>query len=375
MIASRQGSPVKNEGSKPDRRRSKSKQKRDNRRSRKRPEPSPLPTGPQRIQKLLARAGHGSRRACEEFIRAGRVTVDGVVVTELGTKADTAIQDLRIDGSPVKAEKAVYYLVNKPRGVVCTSDDPQHRPTVLDLVPHETRRVFSVGRLDYESRGLVILTNDGRLTNLLTHPRYGVEKTYQIRVRGSLEDEALERLRTGVWLSEGRTLPAKVWIERKRRSESVLGLVLCEGKNRQVRRMLAKVGHKVLALTRTGIGSIELKGLRDGGVRELSPFEIEELLRMARQNAQAPRTKPRSRQSRARSQGKPDPAGHELQPTPAARRSRSRPRASQGRGAPRDGSHNESRTDRAQRGSKTQNQDRSSRSGRRGRRNQRGDRR
>ncbi|MGE4146257.1 MAG: pseudouridine synthase, partial [Planctomycetota bacterium] len=275
---------------------------------------SGLTAGPQRLQKLLAQAGYGSRRACEEYLLTGRVTVDGVVVRELGSKADPAVQDVRVDDERLRAEGLVYYLVNKPRGVVCTSNDPERRQTIVELVPQEKRRVFSVGRLDQESRGLVILTNDGRLTNLLTHPRYGVEKTYQVRVRGEIDDEALERLRTGVWLSEGRTLPAKVWVERKRRDESVLGLAICEGKNRQVRRMLAKVGYKVLGLTRTAIGPLTVKGLRDGGVRELRPFEVDRLLRLAQQNAQAPRTAPRARRSRARSLGKPDPAAPPLGP-------------------------------------------------------------
>ena len=267
-----------------------------------------LLTGPQRIQKLLARAGYGSRRTCEEFILEGRVSVDGVVVTELGSKADPAVQDVRVDGNRLKRETSVYYLVNKPKGVVCTSKDPQHRQTVVDLVPNEGRRIFSVGRLDYESRGAVILTNDGRLTNLLTHPRYGVEKTYQVRVRGVPDSESLARLRSGIWLSEGMTLPARVWIVHKRRAESIVGITLCEGKNRQVRRMFAKVGHKVLGLTRTGIGPITLKGLGDGGVRELKRWEIDELLEDAQSNAQAPRTRPRGRGSRNKSLGKPDPA-------------------------------------------------------------------
>ena len=267
-----------------------------------------LLTGPQRIQKLLARAGFGSRRTCEEFILEGRVSVDGVVVTELGSKADPAVQDVRVDGNRLKRETSVYYLVNKPKGVVCTSKDPQHRQTVVDLVPNERRRIFSVGRLDYESRGAVILTNDGRLTNLLTHPRYGVEKTYQVRVRGVPDGESIARLRSGIWLSEGMTLPARVWIVHKRRAESIVGITLCEGKNRQVRRMFAKVGHKVLGLTRTGIGPITLKGLGDGGVRELKRWEIDELLEDAQSNAQAPRTRPRGRGSRNKSLGKPDPA-------------------------------------------------------------------
>ncbi len=282
-------------------------------------------TGPERLQKLLARAGYGSRRACEEIISEGRVTVDGEVVTELGSKADPAVQEVRVDGRRLRAEALVYYLLNKPKGVVCTSKDPQRRRTVTDIVP-ERRRIFSVGRLDYESRGAVILTNDGRLTNLLTHPRYGIEKTYHVRVRGTPAHEELERLRRGVWLSEGRTLPAKVWVIKERKEETELGVSLCEGKNRQVRRMFAKVGYKVLALTRTRIGPLTIKGLGDGDFRELRPQEIDTLTRLASRNAAAPGPRSGSvRGSRNRSLGKPDPAqgrgfGDEEAPRPAPRR-------------------------------------------------------
>ncbi|RMG15220.1 MAG: rRNA pseudouridine synthase [Planctomycetota bacterium] len=266
-------------------------------------------TGPERLQKLLARAGYGSRRKCEELITEGRVTVDGAEVTELGAKADPHQQDVRVDGRRLRLEDFVYYLVNKPKGVVCTSSDPQRRRTVLDLVPNERRRIFSVGRLDYESKGAVILTNDGAFSNLLTHPRYGVEKTYSVRVRGAVEPEAVERLRRGVWLAEGRTLPAKVWVIRRRRNETDLGVTLCEGKNRQVRRMFAKCGYKVLSLTRTKIGTLSLKGLAEGAARRLETAEVAALRRQALRNAQAPRSRPTGRRSRARSQGKPDPRG------------------------------------------------------------------
>jgi len=290
------------------------------RRTTKREQP-PASTGPERLQKLLARGGFGSRRACEEMIRDGRVTVDGQPVTALGTKADSSTQDVRVDGVRLRAETHVYYLVNKPKGVVCTSDDPEGRRTVVALVA-DRRRIFAVGRLDVESRGAVILTNDGRLTNLLTHPRYGVEKTYQVRVRGRPAPEELDRLRQGIWLSEGRTLPARVWVVRERRGETDLGVALCEGKNRQVRRMFAKVGHKVLGLTRTRIGPLTLKGLGDGDHRELTANEVAMLTRIASRNTAAPAG--RGRQSRLRSQGKPNPAGQELRPPPQPERDRSR---------------------------------------------------
>lgn len=265
--------------------------------------------GPERLQKLLARAGYGSRRKCEELITNGGVTIDGKVVTELGTKADPAEQEVRVEGRRLRVETPVYYLLNKPRGVLCTVRDPQGRKTVLDLVP-ERRRIFPVGRLDAESRGAVILTNDGSFTNLLTHPRYGVEKTYLVRVRGSVDEQAVVKLRHGIWLSEGRTLPARVWVIKRKSDETEMGLGISEGKNRQVRRMLAKLGFKVLALTRTRIGPLTLKGLGDGSFRALTPDEISTLKKLARKNAQAPAEAkpPRARGSRARAQGKPDPA-------------------------------------------------------------------
>ena len=273
----------------------------------------PTIAGPERLQKLLARAGFGSRRACEEIIREGRVEVDGEVVTEVGFQADPNTQTIHVDQNKLQLETLVYYLVNKPKNVLCTSRDPQGRKTVVDLIPHESRRIFSVGRLDHDSRGAVILTNDGSFTNMLTHPRYGIEKTYAVRVRGQMTDESVTRLREGVWLSEGRTLPARVWIVKRRRDETELGVTICEGKNRQVRRMFAKVGHKVLALTRTRIGPLTLRTLGDGGWRELRPREVQDLIKLARQNAQAPIPKaakgPGRRGTRAKSLGKPDPAG------------------------------------------------------------------
>jgi 23S rRNA pseudouridine2605 synthase len=266
--------------------------------------------GPERLQKLLARAGYGSRRACEELITDGRVTIDGEVASELGVRADLKVQHVSVDGRTLQIESLVYYLLNKPKQVVCTSKDPQNRMTTLDLIHGERRRIFAVGRLDIDSKGLVILTNDGRFSNLLTHPRYGVEKTYAVRVRGVMDTESLLRLRRGVWLAEGRTLPARVWTIKKRKNETELGVTLCEGKNRQVRRMFAKCGYKVLSLTRTRIGKLNLKGLGEGDYRKLDGSEVAALSRLAMRNAQAaPAHAPTGRKSRARSLGKPDPRG------------------------------------------------------------------
>jgi 23S rRNA pseudouridine2605 synthase len=269
--------------------------------------PSPGP-GPERIQKILARAGYGSRRACEQLIVEGRVRIDGEVVRELGVKADIEVQALAVDNKPVVVERPVYYLLNKPKGTLCTLHDPEGRRTVQDHMVNERRRIFPVGRLDMDSRGAVILTNDGRFTNLLTHPRYGVEKTYLARARGHVDESAIGKLRAGIWLAEGKTLPARVWVIKRKPDETELGIAICEGKNRQVRRMLAKVGYKVLALTRTRVGPITLKGLREGDYRELSRDEVQELERIAKRNAGAPPPPwAKGRSSRSRSLGKPDP--------------------------------------------------------------------
>ncbi|MEZ6185732.1 MAG: pseudouridine synthase [Planctomycetota bacterium] len=265
----------------------------------------------ERLQKILARSGYGSRRACEDLIAGGRVRINGEVAAELGAKADPTQDTIEVDGKTIRVETTVYYLLNKPKNVLCTSSDPQGRRTVFELLPQESKRTFSVGRLDYESRGALILTNDGEFSNLLTHPRYGIEKTYSVRVRGEVQEADLVRLRGGIWLSEGRTLPAKVWVVKRRKDETELGLTICEGKNRQVRRMFAKIGAKVLGLTRTRIGNLNLRGLKDGESRPLEPKEVDSLRRLAQQNTAAPRPQgPGHRGTRAKSLGKPDPAAH-----------------------------------------------------------------
>lgn len=270
-----------------------------------------FPERPERIQKLLARAGYGSRRKCEEILTAGRVKVDGVVVTELGAKARLAEEEVTVDGRHVRPEEPVYYLLHKPKGVLCTVDDPQDRRTVLDFFPEEKRRIFPVGRLDYESTGAVILTNDGRLTQLLTHPRYGVEKTYEVRVRGIVDDFALNRLRGGVHLSEGKTMPAKVWVLRRKDNETELGLTIHEGRNRQIRRMFAALDFKVRGLSRKRIGAVSLKGLGRGQARRLTTHELEQLVDDASESAEAFRknkVKPqRKKLPGGLRQGKPDP--------------------------------------------------------------------
>lgn len=229
-----------------------------------------------RVQKVLARAGFGSRRACEELIEAGRVRVNGEVVT-LGARVDPTRDRLEVDGVPVGVRPdLVHYLLNKPVGVVTTADDPQGRPTVVELVPREPR-VFPVGRLDVDTEGLLLLTNDGDLAHRLTHPSFGVEKEYLAQVEGQPSRGALRALREGVELDDGRTAPAKVSSPQP----GMLRLVIHEGRNRQVRRMCEAVGHPVVRLVRTRIGPLRDPGLRPGTWRPLEVDEVRSLERAA----------------------------------------------------------------------------------------------
>lgn len=230
----------------------------------------------ERVQKVLARAGVGSRRVCDELVAAGRVTVDGVVAG-IGQRVHPTTQRVAVDGVPVPvAPGLVYYLLNKPAGVVSTASDPQGRPTVVSLVP-ETPRVFPVGRLDYETEGLMVLTNDGDLANLLAHPSHGVAKEYLAEVAGQPSPGAVRALRQGVVLDDGPTAPAVVGTV----SPGVLRLTIHEGRNRQVRRMCEAVGHPVRRLVRTRIGPVADPSLRPGRWRPLARHEVQALLRAA----------------------------------------------------------------------------------------------
>src|SRR5262245_23044966 len=235
-----------------------------------------------RLQKVLAAAGLGSRRHCEELISEGRVEVDGRTITELGTRVDPRTQQIRVDGQPVRRPKRMlYFAINKPVGVLSTSNDPSGRPRVIDLAPtHE--RLFTIGRLDKSSGGLILATNDGRLTDLLTHPRYGVEKTYLAEVAGVPTREAIERLQRGVHLAEGYAHAKRITVRRAHRHSATLEIVLDEGRNREVRRLLARIGHKVMKLTRVAIGPLRLANLQSGESRPLLREEVEELYHAAR---------------------------------------------------------------------------------------------
>lgn len=228
----------------------------------------------ERLQKVLARAGLGSRRTCEELIEDGRVTVNGITVV-LGARVQVDTDEVAVDGVPIAVRPGtVHYLLNKPAGVVTTAEDTHGRPTVLELVPSEPR-VHPVGRLDMDTEGLLLLTNDGTLTHRLTHPSFGVEKEYVAHVQGDPGRGALRALRQGVELDDGLTAPAKV----SQPAPGILKIVIHEGRNRQVRRMCDAVGHPVLRLVRTRIGSLRDTELAPGDWRELTQDELRALER------------------------------------------------------------------------------------------------
>lgn len=232
-----------------------------------------LPQG-ERLQKVLAAVGFGSRRTCEDLIAGGRVTVNGEVA-ELGRRIDPDVDLVEVDGAPIGVRPGlVYYLLNKPAGVVTTSKDTHGRPTVIDLVPAKPR-VFSIGRLDADTEGLLILTNDGKLANRIAHPSHGVEKEYLAEVSGGqVSPGAVRRLRDGVELDDGITAPAKV----SQPQPGVLRITIHEGRNRQVRRMCEAVGHPVTRLVRTRIGPLADRSLKPGEWREWSTDERNEVI-------------------------------------------------------------------------------------------------
>ena len=225
---------------------------------------------------MLAAAGLGSRRTCEELITTGRVEVDRQVVTLLGTRIDPLKSEVRVDGEKLPNPKRVVYMLNKPVGVVTTNFDPDGRPRVVDLVPGE-QRLFAIGRLDRMSEGLILVTNDGALANLLSHPRYGVEKKYLVQVAGVPSQELLDKIRRGITLAEGKVHAKRVDIRSQHKLSAVLEMILDEGKNREIRRMLARLGHKVHQLKRVGIGKLSLGNLLPSQWRQLAWNEIEAL--------------------------------------------------------------------------------------------------
>ncbi|MCS6923154.1 MAG: rRNA pseudouridine synthase [Fimbriimonadales bacterium] len=233
---------------------------------------------PQRLQKWLARCGYGSRRACEQLIQQGRVQVNGVVAT-LGVKVDPQRDVITVDGRRVQPPpRCVYIMLHKPRGYVTTRKDPHAPRTVMELLKDAPAPVFPIGRLDADSEGLLLFTNDGEFANRLMHPRYKLPKTYRVWVRGKPSERALQQLREGVVLEEGRTAPAQVKLIRTEGEQSLLEIVLYEGRKRQIRRMCQAVGHPVVRLIRIAIGNLRLpRDLPPGKWRLLTSAELEQL--------------------------------------------------------------------------------------------------
>lgn len=241
--------------------------------------PAGAAPGRQRLQKILAEAGVASRRAAEALLRAGRVTVNGRVAT-LGESAEPDRDVVAVDGAPVGRELLVYWLLHKPRGVITTVRDPEGRPTVLGLVPDRGHRLYPVGRLDRDTEGLLLLTNDGRVAHALLHPSHESEREYRVTVSGRISAEALRRLAAGVELEEGRTAPARVGraVFDPATGSACFPLTLIEGRKRQIRRSLAALGHPVRRLVRVRMGPLLLGDLAPGQARPLRPSERRALL-------------------------------------------------------------------------------------------------
>jgi 23S rRNA pseudouridine2605 synthase len=264
-----------------------------------------------RLNKLLSQAGAASRRLADELMAQGRVTVNGQVVTELGSKADPGRDDIRVDGRRLRVDQQRrYLLMNKPRGVLSTRSDPHQRRTVIDLLSAAgvDGYFYPVGRLDYESEGLILLTNDGEFAERVTHPRYELERTYEAVVVGVPDERDLERLRRGVLIDGRKTLPAHVRLMRvvggREGSQAVLELTLREGRNRQVRHMCSAIAHPVDRLRRIRIGSLTDRHLKPGQIRDLTPAEVRALTGVRRAPTSEPATSPRpSRRKSPASEG------------------------------------------------------------------------
>jgi 23S rRNA pseudouridine2605 synthase len=235
----------------------------------------------QRLQKVLAAAGIASRRKSEELILTGAVRVNGKVVDTLPVFVDSQEDIITVNGRKIRAAPKVYFLLNKPKGVICSNSDPQGRKKAIDIVK-SPYRIFCIGRLDVDSTGLIILTNDSELTNRLTHPRYQIPKTYLITVKGTIQGPAVEKLKKGVWLAEGKTQKAAVKILKRRRNESTIEVTIRQGLNRQVRRMLTKIGFDVKSLKRIKIGKLGARGLGVGKFRPLTKTEITYLKKISK---------------------------------------------------------------------------------------------
>lgn len=246
----------------------------------------------ERLQKVLAAAGIASRRKCEELIAAGKVTVNGNTVTALGAKVDPASDEIAVDGKRIARQQKIYLAFHKPKGVISSVKDPGGRQTVLDYMHGIKERVYPVGRLDYDTEGLLLLTNDGEFANLLMHPRFHVPKTYLVHTKGVPHGALLDKLRSGIQLDDGMTAPAEVEYADAdtEKQEAIIQITITEGRNRQVRRMFEAIRTPVVRLRRIRFGSVLLGGLQRGKYRRLTKEEIAELRKLAERQTAAPRS-------------------------------------------------------------------------------------
>ncbi len=278
-----------------------------------------------RLQKFLAMAGVDSRRNCEEYIRNGRVTVDGEVVTDPARSVSAEDSDVRLDSERLRLARPRYFLLNKPKGVLCTNSDPEGRTRAVDLIPVTDQRLFTVGRLDENTEGLLLLTNDGDLAQRLAHPRFEVVRRYRCQVAGTPSPETLHQLREGMYFSEGFFRFRGIRVVGRQGRSTILELELQEGKNREIRRLLARVGHKVLTLERIAFGPLRLGTLPVGRHRELIPAEVKELKHFLETGEQSgPQRKKafgyRPGQTRSKKRRKPAPTAEKKSTTTASGR-------------------------------------------------------
>ncbi|MFT5284374.1 MAG: 23S rRNA pseudouridine2605 synthase [Planctomycetota bacterium] len=271
-----------------------------------------------RLNKYMADHGIASRRRCDELITEGKVMIDGEIITQLGTIVDPEAQRVEIDGCILKPDKVNrrYYLLNKPAGVVCTNERRESKLRAIDMVTDRNKgRIYTVGRLDEDTVGLVILTSDGDFANLVMHPRYGVSKTYMVKIIGQIDDESLMKIRGGIFLSDGKTAGARVLVKKRSARQSTLLVTLHEGKNREVRRIFARFGWKVSALKRIRIGELTDRGLKVGHWRALKSSEVKILRELAEgtrqegEQSEGRRKSPGAPKSRAQKGGRPNQFG------------------------------------------------------------------
>ncbi|WP_437201835.1 pseudouridine synthase [Planctomicrobium sp. SH664] len=277
---------------------------------------------PMRLQRFLAQCGLGSRRECEELITSGRIEIDDQVVTQLGTSVNPQQQTVKLDGERLKLERKKYFMLNKPAGYLCTAKDPGGRPVVLDLFAEEGPRLFTVGRLDENTTGLLVVTNDGDLAQKLAHPRHRIFRYYRAQVAGTPSPEIVEQLQKGLFFTEGKFRVHSVKLGKKQKGSTWVEITMTEGQNREIRRLFARVGHKIMKLERIGFGPLRLSRVTPGNYRELRREELAELHAVLERNRTADRlefgvpelapsrpTRPgASRLPGGRRPGKPDPA-------------------------------------------------------------------